>query len=81
MLCSDDSGSQEHFKKLGSVCLLPLWAVFFCFLTSLGAMPLLLLFHPLASCKSTLELASCVKRAGDGTRTRDSLLGKQELYH
>ena len=35
-----------------------------------------------ASCyKRALELASCAMGAGDGARTRDSLLGKQELYH
>ncbi len=35
----------------------------------------------LASCEAACELASCVLGAGDGTRTRDSLLGRQELYH
>jgi hypothetical protein len=32
---------------------------------------------PLTCRKRALELASCVLKAGDGTRTRDSLLGKQ----
>jgi hypothetical protein len=31
--------------------------------------------------EAALELASCVLGAGDGARTRDSLLGRQELYH
>ena len=36
---------------------------------------------PLASHEAAWELASCVLGAGDGARTRDSLLGRQELYH
>jgi hypothetical protein len=33
----------------------------------------------LAFWESALELTSCVLRAGDGTRTRDSLLGRQAV--
>ncbi len=33
---------------------------------------------PLASFKGPLELTSCVLRAEDGIRTRDSLLGRQD---
>src|SRR5579875_1984010 len=36
---------------------------------------------PLAYFERAQELASCAIGAGDGTRTRDSLLGRQELYH
>ncbi len=36
---------------------------------------------PLVCSERASELASCVNKAGDEARTRDSLLGRQELYH